>query len=501
MALQIGPEISLASDIGNTIEITDMNDFDLGLLGNKSKLSVGTPPRSSTPPMTLNGGGGDGGLKAVDDIEFVNLEDTAVSFDVKPTTGPSTSDTIRILRDGPIPVPPPKPIEAPTLHLNGAAPPVSAPAPAPASSGGWFSKLTGGLGSSSSSSSSSSVSGGSGGWFSSSSTAAANTSTAPAPVYLTPEQESAKKAEGLTLLERMDRKGVGGTKMTMANTLDEINAEVARRKDSKGLEASIRFQRSMLTTVTHGMEILNSRYDPLGVQLDGWSEQVNENIEDYDEIFEELYDKYKDKSKVAPEVRLIMSLGLSAAMCHVTNSMFRNKMPGMDDLLRNNPNLARQMAQAAAEQAVGPGFAKFVSLGGGAPQGGAPRQQSPMPMPSMAAPAYSMEEPIMPPMGGNIGAPIASKDPRGGVDVGGATPLTARREMRGPTGVDDILAQIQANGRGAPSRAVPPTAIDAEDLASVGSGMTTETMRRAGLSRRRKTTTAQPVGATLTLNV
>ena len=153
---------------------------------------------------------------------------------------------------------------------------------------------------------------------------------------MTPEQELSKKTEGLTMLERMDRKGVGGNKMTIANTLEEINAEVARRKDSKGLEASIRFQRSMLTTVTSGMEFLNSKYDPLGVALDGWSEQVNENIEDYDEIFEELYDKYKDKSKVAPEVRLIMSLGLSAAMCHVTNTMFKSKMPGMDDILRNN---------------------------------------------------------------------------------------------------------------------------------------------------------------------
>ena len=107
---------------------------------------------------------------------------------------------------------------------------------------------------------------------------------------------------------------------------------------------------------------------------------------------------------------------------------------------------------------------------------------------------------MMPPMGGGIGAPIASKDPRGGIDVG-STPLTARREMRGPTGVDDILAQIEANGRSAPSRAVPPTAIDAEDLGSVASGMTTETMRRAGISRRRKPATTQPVGATLTLNV
>lgn len=473
MSLQIGPEISVASDIGNTIEITDINDFDLGLLGNKSKLSMGTPPRSATPPMTLNSGSSE--LKAVDDIEFVNLEDTNVSFDVKPTTGPNTSDTIRILRDGPVPVPPPKPIEAPTLHLNGAAVPpmVSAPAPAPTpapASGGWFSKLTSGFGSSASNTVSS--------------------SPVNPQVYLTPEQESTKKTEGLTQLERMDRKGVGGTKMTMANTLDEINAEVARRKDSKGLEASLRFQRSMLTTVTHGMEILNNRYDPLGVQLDGWSEQVNENIEDYDEIFEELYDKYKDKSKVAPEVRLIMSLGLSAAMCHVTNSMFRNT--DVNELLRKNPNLKHELLQAAAKEAGGTHFANFVSLGSSG--GGAAARQPPV---------NRMEEPpaapfMVPPAGSGIGMPIPSMDPRG--DVGGATPLTARREMRGPTGVDDILAQIEANGR-TPSRAVPPTAIDAEDLGSVASGMTTETMRRAGVSRRRKTTAAQPVGATLTLNV
>jgi hypothetical protein len=294
--------------------------------------------------------------------------------------------------------------------------------------------------------------------------------------------------------------------MTIANTLEEINAEVARRKDSKGLEASIRFQRSMLTTVTSGMEFLNSKYDPLGVALDGWSEQVNENIEDYDEIFEELYDKYKDKSKVAPEVRLIMSLGLSAAMCHVTNTMFKSKMPDMNDVLKKNPELARQMARAAAEQAVGPGFANFVSMGmpgggsGGAPQS-AQRMPPPMPMSAPRMAMYEEEErqPMMAPMGGGMGGPIPSLDPRGGMDVG-ATPMTARREMRGPSNVDDILQTLNMNGRGSLERSVPPTAIDADDIASVASGMTSATDRRRGLSRR-KATVAQPTGATLTLNV
>jgi hypothetical protein len=205
--------------------------------------------------------------------------------------------------------------------------------------------------------------------------------------------------------------------------------------------------------------------------LDGWSEQVNENVEDYDEIFEELYDKYKDKSKVAPEVRLIMSLGLSAAMCHVTNTMFKSKMPGMDDILRNNPDLARQFAQAAASQGMG------MSDRGSSRR---PSMQQPM---AQQAPMY------------NPNVSFASPPSPPGM-------ATARREMRGPSGVDDILRSLGQAGEDLPDRSVPPPAspqIEAEEVASVRSGFTTATERAAGRSRRR--TTAQPVGATLTLNV
>ena len=515
------PEISAVQDLGSSIEIGNLDDFDLGMLGNQRKIG-GTPTRLEAPVQS--------------DIEFVNLEDTQVTFDVKPPVNTGAGDTIRILRDTSAPM---KLSSEPSLNLNSSstgstAPstnfynsppaattssvPVAATTTAPAStSGGWFSNLTGvGSGSSGSGSSGVKTDSGTGGfrnWFSgsgsgSSSSAPANetiTNDAPAyKAYLTPEQEATKKTEGLTLLERMDRKGVTGTKMTAANSLDEINAELAKRKDSKGLEASIRFQRSMLTTVTSGMEFLNSRYDPLGVALDGWSEQVNENIEDYDEIFEELYDKYKDKSKVAPEVRLIMSLGLSAAMCHVTNTMFKSRMPGMDDIFRKNPELAKQMAKAAAEHAVGPGFANFVGMGmgsgRGAPEARMPPQQSPtQDMRQDMRQQYQDSQPMddqgmftTPPMGSGIGAPIPNLDPRGGV--------TARREMRGPSGVDDILRTLNAAGESPPSRSVPPVN-DSDEQNSVGSGMTTDTMRRNGVSRRRKPATTQPTGATLTLNV
>jgi hypothetical protein len=461
-------------------------------------------------------------MKAVDDIEFVSLDDTNVTFDVKPSGG---GDSIRIVRD----TVPSAPVgnggsSSETFRLGGspvvaAAPPAPSAAP-PAPTGtaaapaakSWFSSIPGLGGATATNGTANAAAAapaaaGFRSWFSGNGGASeAPAIAATTSVYLSPEQEAVKKTEGLTILERMDRKGISGTKMSMSNTLEEINSEVARRKDSKGLEASVRFQRSMLTTVTSGMEFLNSRYDPLGLHLDGWSEQVNENIEDYDEIFEELYDKYKDKSKVAPEVRLILSLGLSAGMCHVTNTMFKSRMPGMDDILRNNPNLAREFARAAATESVGPGFANFVSLGMNGGRGGGDGSRGAPPPPQMPPqmrqpmreeePDQSSAEPEGVASGSFMGM-LGSMMPGLGAampsipSAGPPQAQTVRREMRGPTGVDDILKQLNEGGRR-----------DAEETGSIGSAYTTETMRRGGLNRRsRKTTTTQPTGNELTLNV
>ena len=117
------PEVGIADAGGTAIEISDINDFDLGLLGNQRKLGSTPPAVSSGPVMTLGGGGG------LDDVEVVDL-DNNVSFDVKPITGPSTSDTIRIMRDS-APPPPARPIDG-SLNLSGLVTPAAAPAAAPA---------------------------------------------------------------------------------------------------------------------------------------------------------------------------------------------------------------------------------------------------------------------------------------------------------------------------------------------------------------------------------
>ena len=109
---------------------------------------------------------------------------------------------------------------------------------------------------------------------------------------------------------------------------------------------------------------------PFYVKLDGWGEQLNENITDYDEIFGELYDKYKSKASLSPELKLLFQLGGSAMMVHMSNTMFKSAMPGMDDILRQNPDLMRQFQSAAVNSMAGsnPGFSGFMGGLMGEPQ-------------------------------------------------------------------------------------------------------------------------------------
>jgi len=71
-----------------------------------------------------------------------------------------------------------------------------------------------------------------------------------------------------------------------------------------------------------------------------------ENVDDYDGVFEELYVKYRSKVNIAPEVKLIMMLGGSAMMFHLTNSMFKSVMPNMNDVMKQNPDLIKSMMSA-----------------------------------------------------------------------------------------------------------------------------------------------------------
>jgi hypothetical protein len=228
------------------------------------------------------------------------------------------------------------------------------------------------------------------------------------------------KREILYQFERMERKGMQlPRKFTMASTLEEMRLELDRLKKDREIDQSVKFQRKVMMTVVTGMELLNNKFDPVGARLDGWSESINDNIDDYDEVFEELHDKYKGKAKMAPEFKLMFMLGGSAFMFHMTNTMFKTQMPGLDQVLKQNPELMRQFAAATAStmqqntaetNPMMSGISGMFSnmFGGNSGQQASAPQRPPQAQPQYAPPQQA-----------------------------------SRPNMTGPSNVDDILREIE----------------------------------------------------------
>jgi hypothetical protein len=186
----------------------------------------------------------------------------------------------------------------------------------------------------------------------------------PIQPQLSKEDMLREKLKILRKLEGLESKGVNLTKKyNMDSPLLEMQGEYEMIMEEKSKQNSIKFQGNMLMACINGIEFLNSRFDPFDIKLDGWSDQINENLGDYDEIFSELHEKYKSKASLAPELKLLFQLGGSAMMIHMTNTLFKSSMPGMDDIMRQNPELMRQF-QSAAVNSMGqtnPGFSGFMN--------------------------------------------------------------------------------------------------------------------------------------------
>jgi len=175
--------------------------------------------------------------------------------------------------------------------------------------------------------------------------------------YMSPKDiiknELNEKREIIYQLDRLESKGYKiPFKFNMNSDLEEMKSEYSRILKEKELDGSIRFQQKMLMAFVSGSEYMNTRYDPFSIKLDGWSEQVNENINDYDDIFEELHYKYKSTGKkMAPELRLFISLSGSAFMFHLTSRMFKDQpLPDIENVLKSDPELMKQFQNAAAKQ-------------------------------------------------------------------------------------------------------------------------------------------------------
>ena len=168
------------------------------------------------------------------------------------------------------------------------------------------------------------------------------------------EEIQQEKQQMLFDLDRLHKQGYPPSKRySMASPYEDIKYERDRLKKQRDVEKSIRFSRKILMGTVSGVEWINKKFDYFDIKLNGWSENVLENISDYDEVFEELHDKYSESVKMAPELKLISMVAGSAALFHITNSIFKSASPQLSDILKQNPDIMRNITEAAARNMSG----------------------------------------------------------------------------------------------------------------------------------------------------
>lgn len=216
--------------------------------------------------------------------------------------------------------------------------------------------------------------------------------TGSAAPKMNDREKRRKKRAMIKKLEEWYEKGLikNSSHFNMESAYDEVEDEYETALEDKRKKDSVKLQGWWFMTAINSIEYANSAFNPFDLNLDGWGEQVNEDIDSYEEIFSELHDKYKG-GKLSPEISLLLRLGFSAAVVNITNKALSTATPGFNDIIKQSPELMK-MFTSATVQSMGqqsPGFAmannlaneKSVNTMFGAPpapvetknQGGVPR--------------------------------------------------------------------------------------------------------------------------------
>lgn len=180
------------------------------------------------------------------------------------------------------------------------------------------------------------------------------------------KEDDKLKAEYLSKFDRLRKKGIAvSKKFTMKSKLSDMQKEFQRLNRNNEVDSAIKFQRKALVAVLSGLEFINKKFDPFAVKLDGWTESVVNDIDEYDNVFERLYDKYAGSADVAPEIELMMMVAGSALMFHMSKSLFNNSNFNISDILKQNPDLMKNLMSQLNQGNVVAGSGVQVDAGGG----------------------------------------------------------------------------------------------------------------------------------------
>ena len=274
-------------------------------------------------------------------------------------------------------------------------------------------------------------------------------------------EQRRKKRAMLKKLDEWYEKGLikHNSHFTLDSEYDEIEDEYETALEDKRKKDSVKLQGWWFMTFINSLEYANTAFNPFDLNLDGWGEQINEDIDSYEEIFSELHDKYKG-GKLAPEISLLLRIGFSGAVLNFSNKALSSATPAFNDVIKQSPELMKMFTNATVSSMSqqSPGFAmanNFMQEADNKPRGPpppAPVETQNLPPQARPGMNYSNEAPSNRP---DINASRGTMFREQGVDMNSQQnineppksmrPPIQRQEMKGPqsSDIDNILSGLK----------------------------------------------------------
>ena len=295
---------------------------------------------------------------------------------------------------------------------------------------------------------------------------------------MTDRDRRRKKRMMIKKLEEWTDKGIvkNATHFDLESNYDEIEDEYEGALEDKRRKDSIKIQGWWFMTLVNSVEYANAAFNPFDLNLDGWGEQVSEDLDSYDDIFGELYQKYKG-GKLSPEISILLRLGFSAAVVNFTNKALSTSTPAFNDVIKQSPELMKMFTNATVQSMnqASPGFNFASQMMNREPEVNQSFGPPPAPIQTknqttpvsrtQTAPMSQMQFTPRPDIAAGRGQSAAMNSPmfrEQGVDMQQQSRSLAsqapapRPEMRGPQNmdIDHILAGLKTREVVMPSREV-----------------------------------------------
>jgi hypothetical protein len=153
-----------------------------------------------------------------------------------------------------------------------------------------------------------------------------------------------KKMEKYAELLAIKNIGIKLTKeYNLHSDYEEMCFEVQYWTNFQKKKDAVNLGKNFMMNAVTALEFMNERYDPFGLKLKGWSDQMQIGMDGYSNVFGELYEKWKGSGrKMEPEIKLILMVSASAVSFHASKKM-AEQLPGLDKVLESNPELLNKL--------------------------------------------------------------------------------------------------------------------------------------------------------------